>query len=72
MWFSARDVNVGITYNITVCGKEDFNGQEACDTIAIRRVAKTVPKIMFATSRVVIGPSIRLKFRGKYPPLPPP
>lgn len=66
VWFRARDVEVGITYNITACGKEEFSGQVACDTVAVRRVGKKVPKIMFPTSRIVIGPSLRVKFRGRF------
>ena len=66
VWFSARDIEVGITYIITACGKEEFSGQVACDTVSVRRVGKNVPKIMSPTSRIVIGPSLRVKFRGRF------
>lgn len=66
VWFSSRELKIGVLYNVTVCGRELFQHQEACDTVAIRRVSNAIPRIMFPVSRIVIGPSIRVKFRGEF------
>ena len=65
VWISRRNIKVGITYNITACARTAFSGQEACDSVSIQRVGRTIPKIMFPTSRIVISSSIRVKFRGE-------
>lgn len=66
VWFSSRELKIGVLYKVTVCGRELFQHQEACDTVAIRRVSNAIPRIMFPVSRIVIGPSIRFKFRGEF------
>lgn len=66
VWFPSRELKIGVMYNVTVCGREVFQHQEACDTVAIRRVSNAIPRIMFPVSRIVIGPSIRIKFRGEF------
>ena len=65
VWIGARHIKVGITYNITVCAREEFSDQEVCGTVSIERVGETVPKIRFPTSKIRISPSIRVKFRGE-------
>ena len=66
VWFSSRELKIGVLCKVTVCGRELFQHQEACDTVAIRRVSNAIPRIMFPVSRIVIGPSIRVKFRGEF------
>lgn len=63
---SASDIKTGVDYNITVCGRVDFSGQEACDTKTVRRVSKKVPKIRFPRAVIKIRPSVTLKLRGEF------
>ncbi|KAL9974072.1 hypothetical protein ACROYT_G011071 [Oculina patagonica] len=61
---SARDVITGVDYNVTVCGRADLSGQEACVTKTVRRVGKKVPKIRFPRTVIKTLPSVTLKLRA--------
>lgn len=63
---SARDVITGVDYNVTVCGRADLSGQEACVTKTVRRVGKKVPKIRFPRTVIKTLPSVTLKLRGEF------
>lgn len=63
---SAREIIVGVDYNITVCGRADLSGEEACDTKTVARVGKKVPKIWFPREVIKIRPSVTLRLRGEF------